>query len=185
MSDALAVVAPIENRAPVISRAWCMPSRHTFTIKPIASLLERHGVRGGAFLDPFAGFHSPARFQNDLNPDTPATHHMDARDYIALFDGESLDGALVDPPYSPRQIMECYRGIGRNVTATDTQSAALYAAVKDALADRIRLGGIAICCGWNSQGFGKGRGYELIEILLVAHGGAHNDTIVTVERRVE
>ena len=28
------------------------------------------------------------------------------------------------------------------------------------------------------------RGYELLEVLLVPHGGAHNDTIVTVERKV-
>jgi hypothetical protein len=31
---------------------------------------------------------------------------------------------------------------------------------------------------------GKGRGYQMEELLLVAHGGAHNDTIVVVERKV-
>lgn len=29
----------------------------------------------------------------------------------------------------------------------------------------------------------KNRGFEIIEIMLVAHGGNHNDTIVTVERK--
>jgi len=29
---------------------------------------------------------------------------------------------------------------------------------------------------------GKNRGFEIVEILLVAHGGHHNDTIVTVEK---
>lgn len=29
-----------------------------------------------------------------------------------------------------------------------------------------------------------GNGFEIIEILLVAHGGMHNDTIVTVERKL-
>jgi len=48
----------------------------------------------------------------------------------------------------------------------------------------LRPGGIAVCCGWNSLGFGLTRGYEMLEILLVTHGGAHNDTIVTVERKV-
>ena len=43
--------------------------------------------------------------------------------------------------------------------------------------------GIAICFGWNSMGFGLKRGYELLEVLMVPHGGAHNDTIVTVERK--
>ena len=40
-----------------------------------------------------------------------------------------------------------------------------------------------ISFGWNSIGFGKNRGFEIIEILLVAHGGTKNDTIVTVERK--
>ena len=33
-------------------------------------------------------------------------------------------------------------------------------------------------------GDGKKYGFEIIEILLVAHGGWHNDTIVTVEKKV-
>jgi hypothetical protein len=28
------------------------------------------------------------------------------------------------------------------------------------------------------------RNFKLIEVLIVAHGGAHNDTIVTVERKI-
>jgi len=43
---------------------------------------------------------------------------------------------------------------------------------------------VGYCCGWDSNGFGKNRGFELIELLLVCHGGRHNDTIVTVERKV-
>jgi hypothetical protein len=31
---------------------------------------------------------------------------------------------------------------------------------------------------------GKTNGFEIEEILLVPHGGWHNDTIVTVERKV-
>ena len=45
----------------------------------------------------------------------------------------------------------------------------------------MKKGGIVLSCGWNSMGIGKTRGFEIIEILLVAHGGAKNDTIVTVE----
>ena len=47
----------------------------------------------------------------------------------------------------------------------------------------VRPGGIVMCFGWNSSGIGKKRAFELIEILLVAHGGIHNDTIITVERK--
>jgi len=47
------------------------------------------------------------------------------------------------------------------------------------------LGGLAIVCGWNSNGVGKSRGFELIDGLVVAHGLHHNDTIVTVEIKIK
>ena len=47
----------------------------------------------------------------------------------------------------------------------------------------IRPGGIVVSCGWNSNGMGIKRGYILREVLLVAHGGNHNDTICTVEQK--
>ena len=34
-----------------------------------------------------------------------------------------------------------------------------------------------------SNAFGKKRGFEIEEILIVAHGGNRNDTLVTVERK--
>jgi hypothetical protein len=37
--------------------------------------------------------------------------------------------------------------------------------------------------GWNSAGMGKKYGFEQIEIMLVCHGAAHNDTICLAERR--
>lgn len=54
---------------------------------------------------------------------------------------------------------------------------------KDELARIINIGGYCICCGWTSQGLGKNRGFKMIEILLVPHGGNKNDTIVTVEQK--
>jgi len=45
--------------------------------------------------------------------------------------------------------------------------------------------GIVVSFGWNSGGIGKKYGFEIEEILLVPHGGSHNDTIVTVERKIK
>lgn len=47
------------------------------------------------------------------------------------------------------------------------------------------MGGYAITFAWNSNGIGKKYGFELQEILLVAHGSQHNDTIVTVEKKIQ
>lgn len=163
------------------SRVWAMPSKHTFRIKPIAELLQRYVVDPEQWWDPFSGETSPAFFTNDLNPAKPTVMHLDAQVFIEYF--PSIDNLLFDPPYSPRQISECYRGIGLEVGMKDTQNASLYARVKNAAAERMTSGGLAICCGWNSSGMGMKRGYELLEVLMVPHGGAHNDTIVTVEQK--
>lgn len=48
----------------------------------------------------------------------------------------------------------------------------------------MKKGGVCISFGWNSGGIGQKYGFESIEYMLVAHGGAHNDTIVTVERKL-
>lgn len=54
----------------------------------------------------------------------------------------------------------------------------------NAICDHVAPGGHAITFGWNSNGFGKNRGFEAVEILIVAHGGHHNDTLCVVERKL-
>ena len=45
----------------------------------------------------------------------------------------------------------------------------------------IKPGGKTITFAWNSSGIGMKRGFIQTRILLVSHGGDHNDTICTVE----
>lgn len=94
-----------------------------------------------------------------------------------------FDTVIFDPPYSPRQISECYQAVGKPVGMAETQNARLYKIVRDGLDAILKPGGTALSFGWNSGGFGKTRGYTMGEILLVAHGGAHNDTICVAERK--
>jgi hypothetical protein len=164
----------------IIRRAWAMPSKHTFKIKPIRSLLDEYiDEKNKLWIDPFAGFNSPVTNTNDLNPKAPTLCHMQALDFIKRYD--RIKGIIFDPPYSPRQISECYKSAGLNVTQETTQNAKLYSEVKNEATKRMMSGSIAISCGWNSGGFGKERGFQMIEILIVSHGAAHNDTIVVVE----
>lgn len=92
------------------NREWAMPNAFTFTIVPIARLIARYVGDGKGWIDPFAGENSPAEITNDLNPDRPATHHMDAKDFLNQLTGK-YSGCLFDPPYSPRQIKEVYEAI--------------------------------------------------------------------------
>lgn len=159
-----------------------MPDKWTFKIKPISKLISRYVGDGTGWIDPFAGENSPAEITNDLNPERPTKFHMHAKDFASQLTGE-YNGCLFDPPYSLRQTKECYEGIGYSMTQEDTQ--VFPNNIKDILAPKIKTGGIVICFGWNSGGFGKNLGFEMIEVLLVPHGGHHYDTIVTVERKVQ
>jgi len=166
-----------------ITRRWAMPSPDTFSIPPIAEFIQKW--RREPSVDPFARNSGLASFTNDLSPATTATYHMDAAAFCVEMVRQGVEAELVlfDPPYSPRQISEVYQSIGRTVTTEDTQSPRLYRDVRDGLDRILRPGGIALSFGWNSAGFGVERGYAVVEILLVAHGGAHNDTICVAEQK--
>ncbi len=157
-----------------------MPNKWTFTIKPIAQLLYKYKV-GKGWIDPFAGENSPAEITNDLNPERSTQYHLEALEFANLLDGQYV-GVLFDPPYSYRQVSEHYKILGKKATQQDT-STQFYNRVMNPICEKIKIGGFAISFGWNSNAFGRKRGFEIIEILLVAHGGHHNDTIVTVEKK--
>lgn len=147
-----------------IERKWAMPNKRTFEIPPIQELLlEETEFWSVNWIDPF-----------------PFEYSKDATEYLKEIPTESVDLGLLDPPYSPRQLAECYNGKGEYDTKAST-----WSNWKDELARIIKPGGKAISFGWNSGGLGINRGFEIYRILLVPHGGMHNDTIVTCERKVQ
>lgn len=170
-------------------RVWAMPSAWTFTIEPIRKLLARYVGDGKGWIDPFAGENSPAEITNDLNPDRPTKYHHDALDFLLIKEKRKFNGVLFDPPYSFTQAKECYDSFGKDKFVESHSNIPTmmdyWANCKKAAAKKIKTGGYAICCGWNSNGFGKRNGFDMLEILLVVHGGSKNDTIVTVERKVQ
>ena len=166
-----------------ITRAWAMPNSNTFSIAPINKLIKRY-IEEGIVVDPFVR-NSPFKgrcISNDLDPDIVAGHHMDALDFLKSIDDKEIDVVLFDPPYSPRQVSECYKKMKKTVNMQTTQSP-FWGNLKQEIARILSSKGICITCGWNSGGIGKTLGFDIKEILLVAHGGWHNDTIVTVEGR--
>lgn len=81
-----------------IDRIWAMPSKNTFQIKPIKEMLTEE-ITEGLWIDPFANTNKFAQITNDLNPEFDTTYHMDALDFLRLFDDKSIDGVLYDPPF--------------------------------------------------------------------------------------
>ena len=165
-----------------IDRTWCMPSKWTFEMKPIKEILERYVKEGYDWVDPFAGFTSPAEFSNDVNKDAPTKHHMDALEFLQMFEEGQFRGALYDPPYSVEMAKRRYKYNGYFDTATFTK---YMSSCRKEIARVVELGGYVICFGWNSNGIGMKYGFEMKEVLMVAHGSYHYDTIVTVEEKIE
>lgn len=169
----------------VINRAWAMPNENTFSIPPIKKLIESylHVVYGDKkIIDPFCR-NSPFKhlsISNDLNKKVDSDYHLDALDFLKIMDQSPL--VLFDPPYSPRQVSECYKQSGLSVNMQTTQ-ASFWSNMKAEISRIVSENGYCITFGWNSGGIGKKYGFEIVEILMVAHGGWHNDTIVTVERK--
>ncbi len=166
-----------------INRVWAMPNKWTFQIPPIATLISRYVGDGKGWIDPFAGETSPAEITNALNPERKAMYHLDALDFLKQLKGQ-YKGILFDPPYSYEQMKECYASVGIEKIPV-RQCTNFYGDLRESIVPLICAGGTAISFGWNSIGMGKTRGFEIIEILLICHGRAHNDTIVTVERKIQ
>ncbi len=145
-----------------IERVWAMPNHKTFEIQPIKKLIEDERI-AGVVIEPF-----------------PFESKLDVFDYLKQLGDSSIDFGLIDPPYSKRQVSEHYKSLGVKVTGWHTSSG-WTAEVKDEIARVMKPGGKTITFGWNSVGLGMNRGFSQSRILLVCHGGDHNDTICVVE----
>ena len=147
-------------------RVWAMPHHRTFTIKPIAELREKE-----------------LTFKNHIEP-FPFNAQMDCFEYLSHFENESVDEVETDPPYSKRQVSEWYKQNNITVTGWHTSSGWI-SKLKNEVTRVLKPGGKTITYGWNSSGMGKSRGFELLGGIIVCHGGEHNDTICTVETKIQ
>lgn len=163
-----------------ITKQWCMPNSKTFSINPIKEFVEKHTRDKRIIVDPFANDCKYGTVTNDLNPEYDTDYHLDALDFLRLFEDNSVDCVLYDPPYSLRQVSECYKGVGIEVTQEKTQ-ASWRARHLDEIKRILKPGGVCLCFGWNTNGVGKKRGFVMKEILIVSHGGSKNDTLCTME----
>ena len=75
-----------------------------------------------------------------------------------------------------------YNNKGNSLTQHETQY--YWSDLREEIGRVMAKNGKVISFGWNSIGIGKVKGFEIIRILLVCHGGHHNDTICTVEIKI-
>jgi len=169
----------------IIEKVWAMPNGNTFTIKPIKEFVEVEVSKGGVIIDPFANECKYGTIRNDLNPEFDTQYHLDALEFLKTIESKSADLVLFDPPYSITQASTLYKEYGKKKLEINVANMKYWAEIKNEIARILKLNGRVISCGWNSNGLGKNRGFEMTSMLIVNHGGSKNDTLVTLEYKVE
>lgn len=168
-------------------RVWTFPTGDTFDAEPISNFVRKYLAASKVSIDPFARNKRWATYTNDLNPDTKAEYHMEAAEFLKMLADKRVkaDLAIMDPPYSSRQAKELYDGMGIKITTYHTNHWVYWQEERQLIGELVQPGGWVLSFGWNSIGMGKERGFELQELLLCCHGGAHNDTICIAEQKVQ
>lgn len=163
-----------------------MPSADTFDVPPIGDFVKRYLRQSKVSIDPFARNKRWATYTNDLNPDTAAEYHLSALDFLCLLEGRGIQADLIifDPPYTLHQVKQCYESIGLPFLLNDAQQAGVWSQEKEICYQLLATDGIFLHFEYHSNGMGKSRDMRLEELLLVAHGRNHNDTICIAERKL-
>lgn len=130
---------------------------------------------------------------NDINEDMPTHYHLEATDFAQLMyetrSKQIIDICLFDPPYTLRLLKDHYMDDNNKMEETIPlwQTNNMWGKCKDYLAHLIEIGGYVISFGYHSHGFGKHRGFEKKEILILEQAGSPDryDLLVTVEQKVQ
>lgn len=179
-----------KNQYPAFAVTWAMPNKATFTIPPIRRFIEKWNT-GGEIFDPFCGDSTIAQHRNDIK-----ISGVDSLEWLKEQPDHCADLFLNDPAYTPRQLKEVYDSIGRSLHDT---KASYWSKLRDEIVRITKPGGVVLSFGYGASHVGKKRGfkmegglivlpcdtvggYEIIDGLMVLHGGNHNATICIAER---
>lgn len=143
-----------------LERVFQMPNSQTFSIPVIKKLIAEESIVGPV-CDPF-----------------PHPYQFDALEHLKGLEPESIAYGLYDPPYSQRQLREMYDTLGLHYE----MNSSYWHNIEKEWFRVMKPGGKVIRFGWNSK---RMKGFEITRILLVNHGGQHNDTIVTVQMKMQ
>ncbi len=168
-------------------RKWCMPNAATFQMRPIRERLESVIKEDSIWIDPFVRnsiVKDKMTYTNDLNEDFSTIgvdgkpSHMDGILFLETIPDNFADGVLFDPPYTVHQVCQIYQGVGGPVRRK--QAAKAY----DEITRILKPNGLLITFGFNTNGPGKKRGFELEHLMDLCHGGSHNDTLVATFKKL-
>ena len=163
--------------------SWAMPNKNTFSIKPIREMIDKYVKDANVIVDPYSNSSRIGTIRNDIDKQYDTDYHLDATEFLKVLDDECADVVLYDPPYSLHQLKTVYNNIDGSVNTLD-ENDEYWNAQKKEIARITKKGGYVLTFSWSSYGLGHEYGFETEEILTVAHGSRHRDTIVVACRKV-
>jgi len=156
---------------------WQSPKKWTFQMKKVKRYIEKESF--GFCLNLFAG-KTKLRIKeirvdssNEFQPD----YNMDSLEFIKKWEKEKkplFDTIILDPPYNLRKANEKYKG---HFTNNWIETLKIVGRI-------LKPNGKIITLGFNSVGLSKSKGFEKEAICLICHGGAQNDTIIVIEKKI-
>jgi len=156
-------------------------NRWTFQTKKVRDVLLPY--LKGRVLNAFAGKTQLKNYKrgiteirNDLDPDRVADYHVDAADLGEMFDEDSFDVVVLDPPFDQTQSEEHYDGFH----ARDMGD------VRKEVSPLVKPGGVIVEFGWSLWGTADYfDGWEREEKLLFRRGiPDRRPVLMTADRRV-
>lgn len=119
--------------------------------------------------------HSDEVVRNDINPDRDADHHVDVGEIDGLFDPDTFDTVVFDPPFDQSQADEHYE----SMHARDLVPA------RKKLIELVRPGGRFVELGWNLQAANEQRGWSREELHIFDRGPTLQPVFLTVDRNYQ
>lgn len=116
--------------------------------------------------------------RNDIDPETPAENHLDVFEFLATIPAESLDAVIIDPPFSFNQAAKHYKN-----SAGKCLGVGWIPAVRRLAGEKLKRGGYMFCLGWDGNGAANREKFNLIEVIVCAHGQSRNATIMTIDQK--
>ena len=153
-----------------IERNWCMPNHKTFEMPPVKKLIEEE-LRS-EYVDPF-----------------PYPFTQDAIEYLKSFKTNSVTKLVFDPPYSQYQLKLMYKNLGNFFHNSPNGDQAkritkYWTNCKKEIVRITKSGAKVLSFGWHTNGIGKSYNFKIERIMILAHGGRHNDTLITLESKL-
>ena len=134
-------------------------------------------------LNPFSNNNILANFTNDLDYTINSNCHMEALDFLKLFNDNSVDIVLFDPPCDPGNMKFYFEKLNLKIDMTYTRTE-YWSKLKKEVSRILKSGGYAINIGYSSGGIGKNNGFNIEEILILNHNSFDRDVFCVVDKKL-